>query len=74
MVLKSGQLPKSMVITDVRRNVPNPIAGGGFADVWRGLYEGQEVALKVLRFFGQSESDKQIIRVSSHHVYYHLKH
>jgi hypothetical protein len=27
----------------------DPVAGGGFADVWEGMYEGRTVCVKVLR-------------------------
>jgi hypothetical protein len=27
----------------------DPVAGGGFADVWEGTYEGRTVCVKVLR-------------------------
>ena len=36
---------------------------GGFADVWRGNYEGREVAVKVLRVYMTSDF-KKITRVS----------
>jgi hypothetical protein len=36
---------------------------GGFADVWKGNYGGQEVAVKVLRIYADSDLQK-ITRVS----------
>lgn len=27
----------------------NPVAYGGFADVWEGIYQGEQVCIKVLR-------------------------
>jgi hypothetical protein len=50
---KSGQLPPSLSITEgLRRGGDHPLAGGGFADVWKGdLDEHGTVAIKVLRLF-----------------------
>ena len=52
-----------MDVGNVERIGYNPIAGGGFADVWRGYHSDQEVALKVIRVYGQTESGEQILRV-----------
>ena len=38
-----------------------PYARGGFADIWRGTYNGSQVAVKVLRV---SESDNTVKKVS----------
>jgi hypothetical protein len=44
------QLPPLCTITDELRWVGGrPFGGGGTADVWRGVYQGSEVAIKVLR-------------------------
>lgn len=63
VVKETGQIPSSMIITDVTRNGPNPVAGGGFADVWSGMRGNINVALKVLRIYGEEELSKQILRV-----------
>ncbi|KAE9404200.1 kinase-like protein [Gymnopus androsaceus JB14] len=42
-------LPSSLMIQDVKRDGQNPVAGGGFADIWRGTVGDQPVCLKVLR-------------------------
>jgi len=43
-------LPSSYAITDeVKRIGESPSGGGGSADVWRGVYRGSKVAVKVLR-------------------------
>jgi len=55
MVNKTGVLPKYLFQYRVKRIGRNPIAGGGFADVWRGELRGKVVALKVLRHFEQTE-------------------
>jgi hypothetical protein len=47
---KHNQLPPSYVITDeLRRTGEYPSGGGGNTDVWRGVYQGSEVAIKILR-------------------------
>ena len=52
-----------MDVGNVERIGKDPIAGGGFADVWRGYHSDREVALKVIRVYGQTESGEQILRV-----------
>jgi len=43
-------LPSSYAITDELWRVGEiPYGRGGYADVWRGVYRGFEVAIKVLR-------------------------
>ncbi|EMD37239.1 hypothetical protein CERSUDRAFT_123937 [Gelatoporia subvermispora B] len=39
----------------------HPVAGGGFADVWKGVYQGKEVALKVPRLLGGGEVPHKIL-------------
>lgn len=49
---KEGHLPSRFYVKDVIRVGKDPVAGGGFADVWRGEWDKKPVALKVLRVFG----------------------
>jgi hypothetical protein len=56
-------VPSSLFVPCVKIHIRDPIAGGGYAKIFRGYYEGSEVAMKKLRFFG-SEEDK----VLSHRV------
>ncbi|KIK53350.1 hypothetical protein GYMLUDRAFT_179106, partial [Collybiopsis luxurians FD-317 M1] len=42
-------LPLSLIIRDIKREGQNPVAGGGFADIWRGILNEKPVCLKVLR-------------------------
>jgi len=50
MCLKYKQLPPSHAVADELRWVEGyPWGGGGNADVWRGVYRGSRVAIKVLR-------------------------
>ena len=49
--MRKGFIPPYLLLSGVRRLDKDPIAGGGFADVWRGKLHGEVVALKVLRDF-----------------------
>ena len=50
MCLEHKQLPPSYAITDELKWIGDyPYGGGGNADVWRGVYRGSRVAIKVLR-------------------------
>ena len=50
MCLKHKRLPPSYAITDELRRIGEYAYGrGGNADVWRGVYRGSGVAIKVLR-------------------------
>lgn len=59
IVKETGQLPTSMIIDNVQKSGNHPLAGGGFADVYHGSQGDIEVAIKVLRVFG----NKQVLRV-----------
>ena len=50
MCLEHKRLPLSYAITDELRRIGGYAYGrGGNADVWRGVYQGSRVAIKVLR-------------------------
>lgn len=51
-------LPPRMVIDNLKRVGKNPVDGGGFADVWKGTVQNDQVCLKVLRIF-TSNMDRQ---------------
>lgn len=53
IVKETGQIPSAMIIRDVTRSGSDPVAGGGFADVWGGMQGNINVALKVLRIFNE---------------------
>ncbi|KAJ7572440.1 kinase-like domain-containing protein [Mycena floridula] len=57
-------LPPSFLIhaSDIVREGNNPISGGGFADIWKGLMIGQSVCLKVLRFFTTTHIRKKLLQ------------
>ncbi|KDQ51599.1 hypothetical protein JAAARDRAFT_199053 [Jaapia argillacea MUCL 33604] len=47
----SQQLPPSLFIKDIYNYGKDPIAGGGFADIFKGSWGGKAVAMKRVRFF-----------------------
>ncbi|KAJ3829203.1 kinase-like domain-containing protein [Lentinula raphanica] len=63
LVKRIRALPLSLlVIKDVARVGRNPVAGGGFADVWRGTMNGQAVCLKVLRLVTEQDEEARTVR------------
>ncbi|KIK54728.1 hypothetical protein GYMLUDRAFT_48439 [Collybiopsis luxurians FD-317 M1] len=71
-------LPSSLIVDNVRREGQNYVAGGGFADIWRGSLNGKLVCLKVLRLaIEQDERARAEIRKQFCHealVWRQLKH
>lgn len=66
LVQKGGVLPPHLIVNGACRIGDDPIAGGGFADIWKGKIEampGTFVALKVLRIFGRPEDRKTAFSV-----------
>ncbi|KAJ3753816.1 kinase-like domain-containing protein, partial [Lentinula raphanica] len=62
LVKRIRALPLSLlVIKDVARVGRNPVAGGGFADVWRGTMNGQAVCLKVLRLVTEQDEEARTV-------------
>ncbi|KIK53354.1 hypothetical protein GYMLUDRAFT_1026591, partial [Collybiopsis luxurians FD-317 M1] len=56
-------LPSSLMIQDIKRKGQNPVAGGGFADIWRGSLNEKPVCVKVLRLtIEQDEKARDDIR------------
>ena len=41
-----------------------PFASGGYSDVWRGLYKGEDVAIKAFRVY-PADNIKQLTKVSN---------
>ncbi|KIK61418.1 hypothetical protein GYMLUDRAFT_166629, partial [Collybiopsis luxurians FD-317 M1] len=50
-------LPSSLTVTDIRQESYHPVAGGGFADIWRGSMGDQPVCLKVLRLVVETDEE-----------------
>lgn len=59
-----GILPSSYYLDDRRMKRLNevPFASGGYSDVWRGLYDGQDVSIKAFRVY-TSDNIKQLTKV-----------
>lgn len=51
-------LPRSVKITPDYNRFDDPQYRGGYADVWKGEYQGRKVAVKVLRMYVSSDLDK----------------
>lgn len=47
----TGILPDNLFIHAIKKVGDNPVAGGGFADVWKGERRGDPIALKVIRVY-----------------------
>ncbi|KAJ6466793.1 kinase-like domain-containing protein [Mycena sanguinolenta] len=50
----SGLHPRCFVLPGLQRLGQQPVTGGGFGDIWKGLVCGQNVCVKVMRIFGNS--------------------
>ncbi|TDL24594.1 kinase-like protein [Rickenella mellea] len=46
--------PDCLILTAIRRTGTDPVAGGGFSDVWKGYFAEETVAMKALRIYKQS--------------------
>ncbi|KAJ6466790.1 kinase-like domain-containing protein [Mycena sanguinolenta] len=49
----SGLHPRCFILPGLQR-LGQQVAGGGFGDIWKGLVGGQNVCVKVMRIFGNS--------------------
>ncbi len=61
-------LPSTLFIDGVECKDRNAVAGGGFADIYRGLFGGQEVALKRIRTFTNDSAADEEEQVSSRYT------
>jgi serine/threonine protein kinase len=58
------KIPSALFIRSVlMKNDDAPVAGGSFADVFRGTYLGQDVAVKRFRVFLPSDCKKKLYKV-----------
>jgi hypothetical protein len=55
---RQASLPRSLRIPLCYNRLDTPLYRGGFADVWRGEYQGRSVAVKALRVYSTSDSVK----------------
>jgi len=45
----SSCYPECVVMRDVVKNGDTPVARGGFGDVWKGVLQGHDIAIKEIR-------------------------
>ncbi|TDL15515.1 kinase-like protein, partial [Rickenella mellea] len=56
----SACLPDCLMLSGVKKTGRDPVAGGGFADVWTGYFHSTPVALKALRIYKRSDQEKAL--------------
>jgi hypothetical protein len=64
----SGCIPRTLFLDNVQCHESDPVGGGGFADVWRGLWNDNFVALKRLRIFGPRTGQKDKLIKARYHL------
>ncbi|TDL21774.1 kinase-like protein [Rickenella mellea] len=71
----SSCYPDCLILTTIRRTGTDPVAGGGFADVWKGYFSEKCVALKALRIYKQSVRES-VLKEFTHEavIWRQLKH
>ena len=55
-------VPECLVLNGIKV-YGDPVAAGGFGDVYKGKYRKQEIALKVLKVYQKSDMEK-LLKVS----------
>jgi hypothetical protein len=60
---ESGLHPKCFPLLELRKDGEQMVAGGGFADIWKGLIQGQSVSVKVMRVY-QDKDVNALLKVS----------
>ncbi|TDL24383.1 kinase-like protein [Rickenella mellea] len=60
LVKSSSCLPDCLMLSGVQRTGKDPVAGGGFADVWTGYFGSTPVAIKALRIYDHSNQEKAL--------------
>src|SRR6202023_2749169 len=61
---KSGIYPKILVQNTVTIESSNALTGGQFGDVYKGTFQDQQVAIKILRLYGMSQHVKVGVNTS----------
>ncbi len=58
--------PDYLSLAQIRREGEHAITGGGFADIWKGQFIGNPVALKAIRLFVNDSPEKKekVLKVS----------
>ena len=57
---KSGIYPKIFVQNSVTIEGSNPLTAGQFGDVWKGTFQDQQVAIKILRLYVTSDASQHM--------------
>ncbi|KAJ7148694.1 kinase-like domain-containing protein, partial [Mycena crocata] len=58
-----SKLPSSLSIEGIEQICPQPVASGGFGDIYKAVYRSKDVALKQIRFYqNQSDEARQKVR------------
>jgi hypothetical protein len=57
-------LPSTLFVRDIIVESRDPVAEGGFADIFLGTYKKREVALKRVRMFLEADKAKAVTAVS----------
>ena len=57
---KSGIYPKILVQNSVTIEGSNPLTAGQFGDVWKGMFQDQQVAIKILRLYVTSDLSQHV--------------
>ena len=57
---KSGIYPKIFVQNSVTIESSNPLTAGQFGDVWKGTFQDQQVAIKILRLYTTSDVSQHV--------------
>ncbi|TDL15512.1 kinase-like protein, partial [Rickenella mellea] len=68
----SACLPDCLMLSGVKRAGMDPVAGGGFADVWIGDFDSTPVALKALRIYKHSDQEKAFREFSHEAIIWRL--
>ena len=63
---RSGLYPECLVLRDVQLPGKFAVARGGYGDVWRGMFQGKPIAVKVLHVYERSNLVK-LLKVSAVH-------
>jgi hypothetical protein len=67
----SGLYPECMTLRGIKLVGNTAADGGGYGEIWKGLLNGQEIAIKVLRLFRRSDKHRLLkvdfLGVRHHH-------
>jgi hypothetical protein len=74
LVAQSMHLPPALLLRGVRLLSHNPEGQGGYADVFKGIYQGKEIALKRFRTFSAARGHEVLHAVSPTIIHLTLSH